>query len=517
MGSRLSPRVFLFLAVALLLVPGLLCAAEEDFLVKQITVTGNQAVKTEDLARIVQAYEGKRLTLTDLQKVAGLITEEYQKRGYVIAKAYVPEQEITDGIVRIGVLEGTIGEVRVEGSHKYYSTQFIKKHFDPIMKEKALNQSTLERALLVLNEYPRLNVQATLQAGKDPGTTDIVVKAENTIPIHLTVDYNNFGSKYTSRDRFGAQVDIGNVIKEGAVLSARGITGDTPSDMLLWRASYSIPLNTLGTRLAAYYAKGDYDVGEDLALLGMKGKSESFGISLSHPFIKKRLMSLTAEAGFDWKDTKQYLLHETTSHDKIRSLRGGATFEQTGVDGRTYASAFFTAGLGHTLGGMENNDPYASRQGADNNFARFNFDVIRLQKFTPSLFLIVKGSAQLSLNKLVSSEQFYIGGADSVRGYGPGEFYGDDGYTATAELRVAPLANKEKFQLAFFVDNGFVSLQSPPAGVRKTQSLTGGGGGIRLVLPYEINIRADLGIPLDPNKSADGKTSMVYLQALKRF
>jgi hemolysin activation/secretion protein len=517
MGSRVSPRVFLFLAVALLCMPGLLCAAEEDFLVKKITITGNQVLKTGDLTPIVQSYEGKHMTLTDLQKVAGLITEEYQKRGFVIAKAYVPEQEITDGIVRIGILEGAVGEVRVEGSHKYYSTQFIKKHFDPIMKEKALNQNTLERALLVLNEYPKLNVQATLQAGRDPGTTDIVVKAENSIPVHLTLDYNNFGSKYTSRDRFGATLDIGNVFKEGAILSIRGISGDTPSDMLLGRASYSIPLNTLGTRLAAYYARGNYDVGEDLAVLGMKGKSESWGVSLSHPFIKKRLMSLTAEAGFDWKNTKQYLLDEITSEDKIRSLRAGATFEQTGVSGRTYASAFITTGLGNSFGAMEDNDPYASRQGADNNFTRFNFDAIRLQKFTPSVFLILKGSAQLSLNKLVSSEQFYIGGADSVRGYGPGEFYGDDGYSATAELRVAPLTNKEKFQIAFFIDNGFVSLQSPPAGVRKTQSLTGGGGGIRLVLPYEINIRADLGIPLDPHKTADGKSSMFYFQALKRF
>jgi len=450
MGSRAILKIACLVIGVLLFMPGFSQSAEEGFLVTTVKITGNKALSTATLTPIVKPYEGKQLTLADLQKVATSITEVYAKRGYIIAKAYVPEQQVADGIVEIAVLEGAIGEVKVQGDHKFYSTEFIKKHFDPIFKEKALNQGTLERALLVLNEYPKLSVQATLQAGKEPGTTDIVVTANNSIPIHLTLDYNNFGSKFTSRDRFGATLDIGNVLKEGSLLSLRGLSGDDPNSMIFGRGAYSIPLNTLGTRLGFYYARGDFDVGQELSTLEIRGKTEAFGLSVTHPIIKKRLMSLTAEFGFDAKDTRLEMLGETSSRDKIRSFRGGVTFEATDTMGRTFASFYASQGIGSALGGMENNDIMSSRFGADNQFTRFNVDAMRLQKLHPSLFLLLKGSAQVSLNKLVTSEQFFIGGADSVRGFFPGEFIGDDGYAATAELRVAPLVNKEIFQLAFF-------------------------------------------------------------------
>lgn len=517
MGSRASARILFLCVGLLLLIPGALLSAEETFLVKKITLSGNKVLSTETLTPIVAPYEGKEMTLSSLQKVGALITEAYQKKGYLIAKAYVPEQEITDGLVRIDILEGTIGEVKVQGSHKYYSTDFIKKHFDPIIKEKALNQNALERALLVLNEYPKLNVQATLQQGETPGTTDILVTAKNSMPINLTLDYNNFGSKYTSRDRFGATFDIGNFLKEGAILSIRGLSGDDPGDMIFGRGSYSIPLNTLGTRLAVYYARGDFDVGEEFAVLDMKGKIESYGFSLTHPFIKKRLQSLTGEFGFDVKDTKQYLLSDLSSYDKIRSVRAGATYEQTGAVGRTYLSLFVTRGLGHVLGGMENDAAFTSRPGADNSFTRLNIDVIRLQRFNPCLFLILKGSGQISPDSLVAGEQISIGGADSVRGFVPGEYSGDYGYSLTAELRVAPLVNKEIFQLAFFMDNGGIWVKEPVVGQSSKHNITGGGGGIRLNLPYDFNIRADVGFPIDPSTNSDGKHVMYYLQAVKVF
>jgi hemolysin activation/secretion protein len=522
MGSRASIKIVALIIGFLLFMPGLLISAEEDFLVAKIKVTGNQVLKSDTFAPIVTAYEGKRATFTDLQKVASLITEEYRKRGYVIAKAFVPEQQIVNDTVEIAVLEGKIGEVKVEGDHKYYSTAFIRKHFDPILKEKALNQETLERALMVLNEYPKLAVQANLQAGKEPGTTDLIVTANNSMPIHLTVDYNNFGSNYTNRNRVGLTFDVGNFLKEGSVLSLRGISGFSWSDMLFGRISYSIPLNTLGTRLAAYYAKGDFEVGEEFRVLEIKGKIEQYGISVAHPFIKTRLQTLTAELGFDGKDARQFLLGEITSHDRIRSLRGGLTWEQTNPSGRTYATFGMTQGLGHQLGGMISRDPYAgepyaSRVGADNSFTRFNLDAIRLQRLHPSFFLILKGSGQFSSDSLVSSEQFSLGGADSVRGYVPGEFSGDDGFSLTAELRVSPLTNKELFQVAFFLDTGSVYTRDTVVGQKARHSLTGGGGGVRLNLPYDFNIRADVGFPIDPGKNADGKSVMYYLQAIKRF
>jgi hemolysin activation/secretion protein len=360
-------------------------------------------------------------------------------------------------------------------------------------------------------------VKATLQAGKEPGTTDIIIKAENAVPVNLTLDYNNFGSKYVSRSRFGATFDIGNLFMEGAIFSIRGVSGDNPDDMFFGRASYSMPLNTLGTRLGAYYANGDYELGREFAILKMRGNIESYGIYASHPFIKKRIQSLTAEFGFDVKDAKQEILGTEVSKDKIRSLRGGITYESTDTAGRSFASLFITQGLGNNLGAMDNDSRFASRVGADNRFTKANIDVMRVQKIADPLFLILKGSAQWTSDSLVAIEQFSVGGADSVRGYPMGEFSGDDGYSVTAELRVSPLKNKELVQIALFMDNGWYSIKSPAVGQTKSDSLTGGGAGLRVNLPYDINMRFDAGFPIDPSRSSEGSEPIYYFQIVKKF
>lgn len=517
MRSMLKSKIGLFFLAALLLLPSFLYAAEKEILIAKINITGNTALSDETLSFIVKPYEGKNLTISELQKVASLITEKYRKQGYVLTKAYIPEQKVTNGIVEIAVLEGRIGEIIIQGEHRYYSEAFIRRHFAPLLKEKAFNQDVLERVLLVLNEYKNLDVKTTLQAGSKPGTTDIIVTATNSIPINLSIDYNNFGSRFVGRDRFGLTLDIGNLIKEGSILSLRAVTGKDPNDFLFGRASYAIPLNVLGTKLSAYYAAGNYDVGKELAILEMEGKAQNFGIYVSHPFIKKRNISLTAEVGFHAKDARQYIFGEVISRDKIRSLRGGVNYESTDTTGRTVSAIFATQGLGDVLGAMQDNDPRASRFGADNRFTKFNLDIVRLQRVAEPVFLILKGSGQLSLDSLVAIEQFSIGGHDSVRGFPLGEHMGDSGYALTGELRFSPLKNRELLQLAAFIDHGYISVKNPVAGQRKDESLTGAGAGIRLNLPYDINIRADVGFPLDPSRNSEGNNKALYLQAMKRF
>jgi len=515
-----------FLGVILLLCPGLLFAAEDrtapagkTIFVEKFIFSGNSVMSSDELGRLVRDYEGKALTFSDIQKVADLITTAYWKQNHVTAKAYIPEQKIENNVIKIALQEGKIGTVTVKGDHPYYSTEFIEKHFSPVLKQSSFDQDSLERALLVLNDYPKLKVTAVLVPGAEPGTSDIVVTADNSMPVFLTLDYNNFGSKYVSgRSRFGATLDIGNLLKEGSLLSIKGQTGENPNEYWYGRAYYSLPLNTLGTRIGAYYAYGNIEVGREFEILDIVGKSRSFGLSLTHPFIKKRLETLIAEFDIDFKDSKLFTINDTVlNHDKVSSVRLGVNYERADTSGKTFASLYVTQGLGHNLGGMENHDPMASRTDADNSFTKVNVNAVRLQRLSPSFFILAKASGQLASDSLVVSEQYFIGGQDSVRGYVQGERAGDSGYSVTGELRVSPFTNKEMVQFVFFADNGTVYTRNPAVGELKHHSLTGAGGGIRLNLPYEFNIKADVGLPIFPSTTLNGDHLMFYLQASKRF
>ncbi len=197
--------------------------------------TGNNSIPGEELTLLVEHYIGKTLNLRQLNEAADEITLEYRRRGLTLAKAYLPAQETEDGVFEIAVLEGRIGEIKVEGNINY-AAEFILAHLlspdkatvtgedgEEIEAEQGsvFNNRQLERSLLLLNtEYPDLKVSAVLEPGAETGTVDIRAIVEDEKPLHATLSYNNFGSEYTSKHRAGLQLDWTNAVIPGAFLSA---------------------------------------------------------------------------------------------------------------------------------------------------------------------------------------------------------------------------------------------------------------------------------------------------------
>ena len=485
--------------------------------VKAYKIPATDLIAAADLESIVAPFIGKEMDLAELGKVADVVTAAFKERGYSLVRAYIPAQEIKDGTVEIAVLEGRVGEITVLGN-KNYSSEFIKSGFTPVIQDRAIKQSSLEKSLLVLNEYPDLKASAVLEAGKELGTTDIVVNVEDKLPFHLAMDYDNFGTASVSKNRFGMEVTLGKfLVIEGSSLSLRGVIGSDPKSYHYGRASYLVPINSYGTKLGFLGYGGDFDVGQALAEFNITATSWGVSSFLTHPFIRTRVANLTGEFGFESKDSAQFLLGSLFSRDKIRLLKAGLNYDWIDSTGRNYISLSLYQGLGQALGAMENNYTKSSRFGADNRFTKAYLNLARVQRIVDRVSILLRGSGQVSTRPLVAIEEFYIGGADSVRGYPPGEFLGDDGYNVSTEIRVSPLPDPEILQLAFFVDHGGVSLKDPPPGIKKYNHLTGGGFGFRLNLPYNVNGRFDVGFPLQPTKVSSGDRPTLYIQAAVRF
>jgi hemolysin activation/secretion protein len=474
-------------------------------------------IETEELEPFVAPFYGKDLGLAELQQAADSITDVYRQKGYNLARAYIPRQEIKDGVVEITVLEGKLGQIIIEGN-KNYSTDFIHRGFTRVIEDKAINQRSLEKSLLLLNENPDLKVTAVLETGKEPGTTDIIVKAQDKLPLHLAMDYDNFGTKSVSKNRFGMEVSLSRfLLFEGASLSLRGVIGSDPKSFHYGRASYLLPINSYGTKLGLFGYGGDFDVGQALSEFNLTSTAWGYGFYLTHPFVRSRFQNLSGEFGFESKDANQFILGSLLSRDKLRMLRTSWNYDWIDSTGRSFIALSVYQGLGDAFGAMENNDPKSSRPGADNRFTKAYLSLARLQKIVDRVSIMMRGSGQASTRPLVATEQFYIGGADSVRGYPPGEFLGDDGYNVTTELRVSPLPNQELLQMISFVDHGGVSLKDPPPGVKGYNHLTGVGFGFRLSLPYNITGRFDVGFPVQPSKATSGGRPAYYVQAAIKF
>jgi len=497
-------------------------APVDSVLVKGFSFSGNTVISQSELEAVTQPYIGRSLTLPDLETVSAAVADLYKQKGYTLATAYVPQQEIRFGVVAIAILEGRVGEIFVTGN-QHYSTEFIRARFAQAMEDKVIRNVALERALLLLNEYPDLKTSVLLGPGASTGSTNVYVKAEDKLPIHATLDYNNYGFSSISRNRFGAGVQIGNVVFDGATLNLNGIMGDHPDRLLFGTGAYAVPIGVHGTKLVLSGSTGRFDVGAELAALQIHGRITTYDISVTHPYIKTRFQTLMAEAGFAAKDNQLFTLGTLTGDDRIRMAKLGINYDRLDLSGRTYFSLYGFQGLGELLGGMDNNAQQTTRQGADNRFTKANVYAGRIQSLGHDALLVVRASGQATTGPVVVIEQMLLGGADSVRGYQLGERFVDEGYTISAETRVPFFPSVlGSTQAAAFIDHGAGRLRNPQPGEQSFSSLTGTGVGLQTEVPYfSTRLRFDVGFPLGPAPSggtiSGDRSPIFYVQAIARF
>ncbi len=491
-------------------------------MVKGFAFSGNTVVQQDELEALTLPYVGRALSLPEVEEAAQLVTDLYRRRGYTLASAYIPQQEIKFGVVLISILEGRIDEITVSGN-RHYSTDFIRGNFAEAMEHNVIRNVALERALLLLNDYPDLKVSALLEPGATTGSTNVRVKAEDRFPVHATLDYNNYGFNTISRNRVGAGIEVGNVVFDGATLTLNGIMGDHPDRLLFQAGTYAIPVGVHGTKLVLSGSNGRFDVGAELAALQIRGKIKTYDISLTHPFIKTRFQSLLAEAGFASKDNRLFTLGSLTGDDRMRMAKVGLNYDRLDLTGRTYVSLYGFQGLGEILGGMDDNAVNTTRQGADNRFTKATLNAGRIQSLGHDVQLILRAAGQATTGPVVVIEQMLLGGPDSVRGYQLGERFVDEGYTVTAETRVPVFPSLlGSTQAAAFLDHGSGRLRNPQPGEKASSSLTGAGIGLQTELPYfSTRIRADIGFPIGPKPTggtvAGDRSPTFYVQAVARF
>ena len=526
--------------------------SDKKIFVKKIRLEGNTLLDEKELMSDVILAEGKELTLDEIIHIADTITAHYREKGFLIINAYVPSQSIFDGAVMtrnntgyrtvnsfgtvlIKVVEGKVGTISVTGNRSY-SSSFIEKHLEKVRSDPSLKEETLEKELLLLNEYPSLSVKTTLKAGKKPGTTDIIASVSDKHPIFGSVSYDNFGVKSTSRNRLSASLNIGNSITSGDLIRLNGIVGLDAFDLnrlSYGRAEYIIPVGGIGTQVGAYYSNTVYAAGgiDSLALLDLNGKAHVVGLYVTHPLMKKLDKSLNVRFGGEYISLYDNILGSTQDKDEIRKIITGISFESTDrFLGRNFIGLGYTRGLGELLGGTKNGatNPGPSYLGADNMFNKFNLDAMRIQKLPGYNYLIARGSFQYSPDRLFSAERMQLGGEGSVRGVNPAKANGDSGYFTSLELSTSPFFPETQIfnqktgdtvKFALFTDFGGAINTSPRPSETSSSTLSSVGVGMRLYGGTLFSFKMDWAIPSTHGSynSFSVNASQMYIQAMVSF
>ena len=123
--------------------------------------------------------EGKELTLSQLDELAGRITDYYHNQGYPLARAIIPAQTISGGVVRMEIIEARYGKINLDNSSRV-DDPLLAATLSPLQAGKMVEQNALDRALLLLSDVPGVAVAATLQPGDAVGTSDLLVATTPT-------------------------------------------------------------------------------------------------------------------------------------------------------------------------------------------------------------------------------------------------------------------------------------------------------------------------------------------------
>lgn len=491
--------------------------------VKKLVLVGGSAIAPRIIDRVLARSEGRRLSATALRGVAGEVEELYHAEGYILARVFLPEQEITDGVVRLQVVEGRYGHVVIEGN-EYYSSDFIRRYFWPARRTAVVNRSRLERALLILNDFPDLAVQSVFKAGPEVGTADVYLKVSDERPLHLELAVDNFGNRLVGETRVTVGALAGNVLSEGDRVLLRGIQAMPGDSDPFIQSEYSIPVDHFGRRVLVQYSTASTIVGQELAVLDIRGEAEILTLAVFSPLARSTRLASNVSLAFTGKGVDNFILGtRVQSKDDLRNLV--LTYDQSWLDagGRTQGTVALIQGLGQGFGGTANGAAEASRPGAGSDFTKVTADVARVQRLSPHNLVLLRATGQAATRPMLVPEQYSLGGPDSVRGYRQSEFLGDHGYSLSAEYRRSLYDDGGWNVTALaFVDHGYAALENPqragqPGGERDALRLTGAGLGLRGQFGHKTTARIDVGVPLDPTPNSDGDEQVVYAQLTTRI
>ena len=497
-------------------------AAGEKILVRSLHVTGQTVFSEGELIAAAAFTPNSQQDLADLRALAAKITSYYTRRGYFLAQAYVPEQDIQSGNVTIAVVEGRFGEVALHNQTNL-SDRVANDILSGMRGGDVVATAPLERRLLLLSDIPGVQVRSTLSPGAAVGTSDLQVDVDPGRRVTGSIDADNAGNRYTGAWRGGGTLNLNDAAGIGDVLSLRVLTSF--SGLAYGRASYQALVGKATVGVA--YAHLDYSLGREFKSLDASGNAEVTSLYASYPLVRSHESNLYLLVGADakWFEDRFGAI-QAVSYRRSQLLTVGFSGDEHDSFGGGGWSAY---SAGWTLGNLDLRsaadraaDAITAR--SDGGYSKAQWSVARLQNVAGPLSLYGSVRGQIAFDNLDISEKMELGGAYAVRAYPEGEAYGDQGYVGTVEARLllprlAPRLPGD-FQLFGFVDVGAVDYAKHPwfAGSNRAKR-SAYGGGVSWAAPGNFIVKATYARKLGgaDATSAPDRSDRAWFQISKLF
>ncbi len=398
-------------------------------------------LQTAEFADEMAPFINSPMSLGSLERLQTVVRLHLQFLGRPFARVFAPPQDITDGTVRVVVQLATLdGDVRLDGNK-----WFARERYAGALRARsgeAFDAAAFNADLAWLNRNPFSRVTPVIEAGEQPGTTRVTLRAEERFPFTFSGGYDNTGTRNTDEDRVSAAVQWGNAFGRGDLMSYR-LSGDPSFDhMRSHSLSYTafLPWRHVLT-LQAAHSEIDSVMPAPFTQGGTSWQvAARYEIPLA-PLRNGWTQSLSFGGDFKYSDNTLEFATIPVTNNVTHVAQIGATYGVTlpAFGGRSSVSVSGYASPGGLTRYNGNRAFGGSRPGARADYAYGKLTLSHQRALPLGFSWSTVADFQVASGALLGSEQLSGAGTYAVRGYRENSAFGDEGVVVNNELHLPPV------------------------------------------------------------------------------
>jgi len=478
------------------------------FDINRFALSGNTLLPAEEVERIVAPFVGPQRDFGDIQRALEALERAYRDLGYSVVQVSLPEQDITQGVVRFRVVQGRVAKIAIEGN-KHFDDANVRRSLPSVKEGETPNSKAIARNLQLLAEHPAKQTHVLLRSGAAQDQIDVNIKVTDEKPWRVILSLDNTGASETGYLRAGVGYQHSNLFNRDHSLNAQYITSPTELDKVrIYGVGYRIPYYGLNSALDLIAGYSDVSSGTVQGLFDVSGSGTIFGARWNYYLPKWGELEQKLTAGLDYRAFKndvllagQGLVPDITVHPVSLTYSGV-------LRGAASELSFYAAGSTNIPGGNDGTDadfnqvkpgyPSAARAGATASYTIFRYGANYVRAFAKEWQARAAFNGQYTTDALTSGEQFGVGGPDSVRGYLLREVANDQGHTAQLEVYTPNLASavglhdNYRAKLLAFYDFGSVRRNHALPGEQTGKFIASAGVGLRVGYGKSVSLRLDV-------------------------
>ena len=490
-----------------------------SFYIREYRVEGARRLKNLEVEEAVYPFLGPGRTPNDVEQARVALEKVYHDKGWQTVSVLVPQQDPRRGVIRLEVVEGKVGRLRVNGA-RFYLPSKIKGEVPSLAEGNVPNFNQVSKEIVGVNRLADRRVTpAPPHPGAEPGTLDFDLNVEDKLPLHGSLELNNRYSSNTTPLRLNASLSYANLFQLGHTLGlSTQLAPENTADALVFSGYYLARVSDTWS-LMLQGTKQNSDI-STLGGAAVAGRGETIGLRALRDLPTSTGFYQRLSLGIDYKNYKEdIVIGKNTISSPIQYYPLSVNYSASWLRDQSFTE--WNAALNFHLRGLgSSSQDYANkRYNADGSYVYVRSDLAHTRDLKDGSQIYGKIQGQLASQPLINNEQFGGGGLDTVRGYLEGTALGDNGVFGTVEYRSPSLIGKPnktgpreaEWRFHAFADGGVVGIYDPLPDQQQRFCFASVGVGTRIKVMNHFNASADVAVPLiDQTDAHAGDVRVIF-------